>query len=239
MARHLGVSDIRSRRIPADGRLRRENGKLILEVNETAPSSRKRFTIAHEIGHLLLADGGAFGCETMRSRGFASRRDADPREERWCDFIAAEVLIPIEWAADFTYGKAPGFDTIQAMAKHFDTSLAVAARRAVEAGMWRTRLIFWQASGDSYEAVAAYPAYSPTTLAFMRLDNLKDSLVGRALRSGRSQSGREKIEIEGSSEDYDVDVWCEGKDKAAMLLILEPRRKHSKGKPLQPRLFQP
>jgi Zn-dependent peptidase ImmA (M78 family) len=116
MARHLGVSDIRGQRILADGQLRKEDGRLVMEVNEKASSGRKRFTIAHEIGHLLLANGGDFGCGTVRSRGFTPKKDADPLEERLCDFIAAEVLIPIEWAGDFTYRKSPGFDTIQAMA---------------------------------------------------------------------------------------------------------------------------
>jgi hypothetical protein len=120
--------------------------------------------------------------------------------------------------------------------RHFDTSLSVATRRAVEAGIWRTRLIFWQESGNSYQAVAAYPAYSPSILAFLRLENPKDSLVGRAFRTRRLQSGREKVEIEGESQAYDVDVWCESKERVVMLLVLEPRKKSTAGAPSQPRL---
>jgi len=236
IARHLGVSDIRSLRILADGQLRNEDGKLILELSDKAPEGRRRFTIAHEIGHLLLADGGSFGCGTIRSRGFATNREADPVEERWCDFIAAEVLAPIDWACDFVYGKPPGFETIQAMAKYFEISLSVATRRAVETGIWKIRQISWEQAGSDYRAVAAYPPYAPSTIAFLRLESPADSLVARALRTGRLQSGRERVVMEGESQPYDVDVWCESRGRATMLLILEPRKMPRVNAPVQAQL---
>src|SRR5439155_1761309 len=51
----LGASDVRAAALDFDGHVMVENGKVIVEYDQSARSAkRKRFTIAHEVGHLAL-----------------------------------------------------------------------------------------------------------------------------------------------------------------------------------------
>lgn len=59
----------------------------VILVNENLPVVRQRFTIAHEIGHLI-----------MGHRGVAFKTDADSREkmELEANLFAGEILMPLE-----------------------------------------------------------------------------------------------------------------------------------------------
>lgn len=58
LAQHVGA-EVRYRRFDNDvsGVLLREGDSKFIGVNVEHPKTRKRFTIAHEIGHLLLHPG--------------------------------------------------------------------------------------------------------------------------------------------------------------------------------------
>ena len=71
-----------------------------IAVNSTQASTRQRFTIAHEIGHLIL-----HGQQTFVDRSFLFRRDqraatGSAREEIQANMFAAEVLMPHQWLLD-------------------------------------------------------------------------------------------------------------------------------------------
>ena len=70
--------------IPVVGELRRENGAFRIVCAAGQSAVRRRFTIAHELAHVLFESTG---------RG-APRVGADL--ERLCDMIAAEVLMPAQ-----------------------------------------------------------------------------------------------------------------------------------------------
>lgn len=81
------------------GMLVSENGqKPIIAVNSSHPPNRRRFTIAHECGHLLLHDQGVFVDERLTIR----RRDGNSAlaisvEEIEANQFAAEILVPLEY----------------------------------------------------------------------------------------------------------------------------------------------
>jgi hypothetical protein len=62
-------------------------GEIIVRSADSAP--RRRYTVAHELGHWLLGLDPA-------SRGDCSG-SRDSRIERWCDRFAAAVLMPATW----------------------------------------------------------------------------------------------------------------------------------------------
>ena len=83
------------------GMLMRGNGQTVIGVNSLHHVNRQRFTIAHEIGHLLLHKG-----EVHIDRSFrVHRRDAvssmaiDP-EEIEANRFAAELLMPFDMIAN-------------------------------------------------------------------------------------------------------------------------------------------
>lgn len=81
------VSGIRDARTVPVG-----TGKFVIEYNASAPESRIRFSICHEIAHTLFPDCS----ETVRNRNswHADRRDAW-QLETLCNIAAAELLMPI------------------------------------------------------------------------------------------------------------------------------------------------
>jgi Zn-dependent peptidase ImmA (M78 family) len=64
-------------------RLGKLGGEIVVRKDD--PQSRKRFTIAHELGHWVL---------DLHARGIAMRH---AQRERWCDTFASALLMPKPW----------------------------------------------------------------------------------------------------------------------------------------------
>lgn len=116
-------------------------------------ASRKRFTIAHEIGHFILPDHDhANGVCTARdlNRWSTSQRDY----EQEANHFAAELLIPTSIARRIIAGLNPSLDILKEMASKFGTSLSATAWRYCEltdarcAFVWSTegRVVWSKAS---------------------------------------------------------------------------------------------
>jgi Zn-dependent peptidase ImmA (M78 family) len=115
-ARNLGVSDIRGENIPVDGVVRKEGAKLIVVYSRELAEGRRRFTIAHELGHVLFAKSGA---------NFPRHGE---ELERLCDMFAAELLMPSKICRQMIQEGKSSTD----FHKVFQTSLQAADRRYEE-----------------------------------------------------------------------------------------------------------
>lgn len=82
------------------GVLIKEGGKLVIVVNGDHHENRRRFTLAHEIGHHVLGHSGEmFVDKTLRQKAVIVRRDGRSSEGTDADEIqanrfAAELLMP-------------------------------------------------------------------------------------------------------------------------------------------------
>ena len=82
-----------------DGFLYREDSKVVIGVNRDQAAVRKRFTVAHELGHLLLHEHQEVHVDRgfrVRLRSDASRVGAYP-DEMEANRFAAELLMPIDF----------------------------------------------------------------------------------------------------------------------------------------------
>lgn len=105
-------------------------------INGSDSKSAQMFTLAHELAHLWLG-------QSALSNARASDDDG-PAVERWCNRIAAEVLVPL---AVFRTAMIPGEAPEHAMprlARRFKVSTLVVLRRLFDAGALQ-REPFWQA----------------------------------------------------------------------------------------------
>lgn len=68
-------------------------GKEIV-VRSTSPMWRQRFTIAHEIGHLVLQE---HNIELENCVSFRGKEYRNNFIEKWCDNFAASLLMPEKW----------------------------------------------------------------------------------------------------------------------------------------------
>lgn len=136
LANRLGVSKIIEEPLAFEGGLfQLPHGELVIKLNAKSPLARKRFTLAHEIGHLL------FGKPGLRS----SCGD-DPDLERACDSIAAELLMPTEDATAFIQSLGqPSPEKLKIIASKYAVSVHAAAVRVhAGLGLWKCFIGLWE-----------------------------------------------------------------------------------------------
>jgi Zn-dependent peptidase ImmA (M78 family) len=95
-------------------------------LNGSDSKSAQMFTLAHELAHLWLGASGVSDTETGRV--------PEQSIERWCNKVAAELLVPMQ-ALRATYESAnPVAQEIMRLAREFKVSTLVALRRLFDAG---------------------------------------------------------------------------------------------------------
>jgi len=134
----LGVDRIHRLPLVEDGRLEQLGGYTTIFLRDDVPVARQRFTLAHEIGHLVLA-----GPE----RELVARRMEGVRfssEERFCDQFAAALLMPSEWIRNEFSGVAPQLGIARNLADRSKSSLSASVVRLREVLGWQTSLLHWR-----------------------------------------------------------------------------------------------
>jgi Zn-dependent peptidase ImmA (M78 family) len=100
VARALGA-EVRELDLAADisGILYREGNRRIVIVNRAHPDVRKRFTIAHELGHLALHRGDKVHVDHQFRINLRDPRSATAEnvEEVEANAFAANLLMPADW----------------------------------------------------------------------------------------------------------------------------------------------
>ncbi|MDO4888479.1 MAG: ImmA/IrrE family metallo-endopeptidase [Actinomycetaceae bacterium] len=97
----------------------------LIFVNGADTKAAQIFTLVHELAHLWL------GRSTLSDAGGAVR--GERKEERWCNQVAAEVLVPLdslreEWAGSY------GEDELERLASHYKVSTLTILARLWDAG---------------------------------------------------------------------------------------------------------
>ena len=104
-------------------------------LNGADSKAAQMFTLAHELAHLWL---GATGVSDTQAG-----QVPEQQTERWCNQVAAELLMPLEELRAAYQRNAPIPDEIQRLARQFKVSTLVALRRLFDAG-YLTRSDLWQ-----------------------------------------------------------------------------------------------
>lgn len=99
----------------------------LIFINGADFKSAQMFTLAHELAHLWLGKDGVFNLPDLQP--------SDDVIEKFCNRVAAEVLIPTrELESCWPQIKTSG-DPYNALARRFKVSPMVAARRALDHGL--------------------------------------------------------------------------------------------------------
>jgi Zn-dependent peptidase ImmA (M78 family) len=101
----------------------KSDGKHVITVNSLETEERQRFTICHEIAHIVL--GLESSHEEVPSWSYAKRHP----NEIACDTFAAELLMPYQQWLSLVPKEDPSLELIQRMADLFNTSFPAAASR--------------------------------------------------------------------------------------------------------------
>ncbi|TWU04921.1 ImmA/IrrE family metallo-endopeptidase [Stieleria varia] len=86
----LGITLRESEMSGCDGWCLRRGDEAIIRINRNLGAGRKRFTLAHELGHLILGIPGIVG------ESYEEMLSSDLAEEREVNQLASELLMPKE-----------------------------------------------------------------------------------------------------------------------------------------------
>jgi Zn-dependent peptidase ImmA (M78 family) len=99
----------------------------LLFLNAADSKSAQMFSLAHELAHLALGESGVSDAEA----GCVPEQAV----ERWCNRVAAELLMPLAELSHTVQREAPIEQEIQRLARLFKVSTLVALRRLFDAGL--------------------------------------------------------------------------------------------------------
>ena len=146
IARHLGIRRIRELDVRLDGQLvELGDGGYEVILSRHAPHTRQRFTLAHEIAHILVAQGD----QDSMSCG-------DAPIEELCNRVAAELLIPARFISD---AAAADMDVsaFRRLATRFQCSLEATGWRILNLGQVTGALLVWRRQDDGSLELSASP----------------------------------------------------------------------------------
>jgi hypothetical protein len=142
LAKRLGVAEIARKRLPFEGAVSVDsNRRVVITINSLSHPLRQRFTLAHEIGHLMLWD--------MLHKNVRCGGDRDL--ERASDAVAAELLLPTQEVLSYARGLGdPSPANLKRVAQAFGVSLQSAAVRLHnDLRVWSDSIGLWESCNDN------------------------------------------------------------------------------------------
>jgi IrrE N-terminal-like domain len=129
LAGQLGLTIVEVESKSFEGALLRSSRTLsgrILLRSGIRELGRRRFTIAHEIGHYILHRNQQMPC----SPGvIESWKEGQPTPEREADTFASELLLPMNDVTQYINNRWPSMEVVAHVADHFGSSLMAAGRK--------------------------------------------------------------------------------------------------------------
>ena len=140
MGQFQRVLRVELRPIGFDACLMPVDGGYEVHICKDHSEARRNFSMAHELGHLLMDPGGApKGARRETNIGFS----AADEEELLCDIAASELLLPAPFfEADAQVG-GPSLSSVLELASLYKSSIAATTRRFVASGVWRCFFLVW------------------------------------------------------------------------------------------------
>jgi Zn-dependent peptidase ImmA (M78 family) len=193
----LKVPVIESDDLVGSGALVEQNGEFQIIYAPGLSPQRRRFTIAHEIGHLIVERSSQNG---VRQSG---------ELERLCDVFATELLMP---TSTFTEIVGPTFRLrdLPSLAKNFQVSLTSAAIRLAEV----KRVSVFEVS----ENRIAWGVGIVRRGSIGRLDDSFREPIAKAL-AGQAGSDKAYININESIRRCEIEYLPFGKTQRALVLV--------------------
>lgn len=181
------------------GRLDVVDGRYRIVVNRDQPWRRQRFTVAHELGHVLLFEALKDDPQALREvRAAEHWRDV----ERLCDRAASRLLVPPGRLADDLAAGPPTAAALRGLYDRYMVSWPVLLRAVAEAGPSSVSL--WSRSrrhdGEPYaprlSAAWSWPD-GPFLPRGMTCKHVTPDLITRCYASGVASAGHADVDVSG------------------------------------------
>ncbi len=116
----------------------------LIFINAADTKAAQMFTLAHELAHIWLGESGVSNASL--------RQPANQEVERWCNQVAAEMLVPQALLRQAYRSQRPLDEELQRLARHFKVSTLVILRRLYDAG-YLPKEAFWETFAAELERV--------------------------------------------------------------------------------------
>lgn len=124
------------------GRLVPHEGGYLIQVNQSHGARKRRFTIAHEIGHTFFNEAA------LTNQDHADKAtglfDEASEEEYLCDLAAARTLLNPRWLEPMAGSCTPSLDSLLQIAEMCGASLEATAIELTRLGAWPCSFVFWE-----------------------------------------------------------------------------------------------
>ena len=178
-----GIDRIELREMDKDSdamTVRRPDGGYTLFLNSAQPRIRHRFSVAHELAHLMLTP--ILGERIVHRRRFSKKQDPfGDQIEYLCNDMASAILMPSSHVQEMLDRNKQSARCVPGIAKTFDTSFEAASRRFLTLSKERCGLVVWNTTPE------AVIRYSRRTIWNNRLGHcvieLAEQELSPALRS--------------------------------------------------------
>ena len=110
------------------GQMTSFRNKLVIIVNGNHKEERQRFTVLHEIAHIVLELPSRHHGVTLKT-GMLLSYGQRPEEEVLCDVFAAECLLPYDLFASQVADTDISLDAVKSFAKQYKASLTATGSR--------------------------------------------------------------------------------------------------------------
>ncbi|RMF56762.1 MAG: ImmA/IrrE family metallo-endopeptidase [Calditrichaeota bacterium] len=138
----------------------------LIFVNAADTKSGQMFTLAHELAHIWLGESGVSDAQITTH--------TDEKIERWCNQVAAEVLVPLEVLKETYRPEISLSQEMGRLARMFKVSTLVILRRFYDAGVLNEER-FWQAYREERERLRQFEGRGGTGGDFYRTLNVRVS----------------------------------------------------------------
>lgn len=193
-AAYLGVASIREVPLAMKGRLlRMDDGQLSIEVSCRLSDAERRFTVAHELSHIIAEGEMLRGSPSRSERSRSTPGYSSKVVEKLCDSLATELLLPQEWISRRLANVRPAIAEVTKTAMDSCTSIEAVADRIVELGLWNCRFLWWVKDRGYFRAVRSAPFLADEFLCFVRPENQRKTRLRLVERSAEVVTGDEAV----------------------------------------------
>ena len=128
-----------------------DNLAPLVFINDADTKAAQMFTLAHELAHIWPGVSAVSDAQASQA--------PEHEVERWCNRVAAELLVPLDAMRAEYKPRNPLGEEINRLARSFKVSTLVVLRRIHDAG-GLTQDEFWRAYRKEVERLQAMPAGS-------------------------------------------------------------------------------
>jgi Zn-dependent peptidase ImmA (M78 family) len=195
LCRVFGITAVLKEKLSFDGGIFDEEDRLIIKINSCSIATRQRFTLAHELGHLIVSSGDVRSARRCLT--------SNPLEDA-CDAVAAELLMPLDSIMS-TDKIEQSAESLERFASRFRVSLHAATKRLRELKIWNASVGLWGRSnfpkpiwyeGIRYWTDATFPL-TPFDKAFQYNERVHTGISYWDVRGVRTV----RLRIEGIGND--------------------------------------